>query len=131
MDALSFRRLLVIALLQVAVFLAALFTSRTAALAAGVLGVLALGRYAAIACFASMIGYSSKAGLRALVASAWIFGLAALIAAVAAVALRSKPSLPWAVAASFVGPLGMSALALGSGIAALASRPAGGLGAKR
>ena len=131
MDALSLRRLLAIALLQATVFFAALITSRTAALAAGVVGVLALGRYAAIACFASMMGYSTKAGLRALAASAWIFGLAALVAAIVAVAMRSKPSLPWAVAASFVGPLGMSALALGSGIAALASRPAGGLGAKR
>jgi hypothetical protein len=131
MDALSLRRLLVVALLQAAVCLAALFASRTAALAAGVVGVLALGRYAAIACFASMMGHSSRAGLRALAASAWIFGLAALVAAMAAVALRSKPSLPWAVAASFVGPLGMSALALGSGIVALSSGRADGLGAKR
>jgi hypothetical protein len=127
MDALSARSLLIVAVLQASVSATALVSSRTAALAAGAIGALALGRYAAVAFFASTIGSSARAGLRAFAASAWVLGLAALVAAVAAVALRARPALPWAVAAAFAGPFGMSALALGSGLCSLsAGRTASG-----
>jgi hypothetical protein len=82
--------------------------------------------------FARAVGSGGKAWMRAIAASAWILGFAALLAAVAAVALRAKGVLPWAVAAAFAGPLGMSALALGSGIGAFAAAhraavPSGGV----
>jgi hypothetical protein len=121
MDTLSARSLLIVAMLQASVAAAALASSRTAALAAGAIGALAIGRYAAVAFFASTIGSSAKAGIRAFAASAWVLGLAALLVAVAAVALRARAALPWAVAAAIAGPLGMSALALVSGLRALST----------
>jgi hypothetical protein len=131
MNALSARSILVVAALQAATALAALASSPTAAIAAAAIGALAIGRYAAVALFASSLCPSAaarpspRALFRLLSASAWILGLAALLAGVAAVALRAPNALPWAVAAAFAGPLGMTALALGSGLAAVAG-PAGG-----
>jgi hypothetical protein len=126
MEATTGRSLLVVAFLQAATALTALLSSPTAALAATAIGALAVGRYAAVAYFAASMGPSSRAGVRAFAASAWVIGLAALLVAVAAVAVRARPALPWAVAAALVGPLGMSALALGAGIGSLASAHTGG-----
>jgi hypothetical protein len=126
MDALSARSLLIVASLQASVALTSLVSSRSAALAAGAIGILALGRYAAVAFFASTLGSVAKASLRVMAASAWFLGIAALVAAVAAVALRERAALPWAVAAAFAGPQGMSAMALGSGISAAARAASGG-----
>jgi hypothetical protein len=124
MDAVSNRSIATVACLQAATAIAALLFSPTAALAVAAIGALALGRYVAVALFARAIGSGGKALMRFLAVSAWVLGFAALLAAVAAVALKAKGSLPWAVAAAFAGPLGMSALAFGSGISALAaSRP--------
>lgn len=132
MDALSARSLLIVAVVQASVSAAAaLVSSRTAALVAGAIGALAVGRYAAVAFFASTIGSSTRAGLRAFAASAWFLGLAALVAAVAAVAMRARPALLWAVAAAFAGPFGMSALALGSGLRFLSAGRAASGGAGR
>ena len=131
MDALSARSLLIVALLQASVSLAGLTSSRTASLAAGAIGILAVGRYAAVAFFASTLGSGARTGLRVMSASAWFLGIAALLAAVAAVALRARPALPWAVAAAFAGPIAMSALALCSGIGALASGGTDRSGGKR
>jgi hypothetical protein len=123
MNVVSARSILVVAALQATVALAAMPASATAALAAAALGALALARYIALSAFVASMG-PSKALPRALAASAWILGLAALLAGIVAVALRARPALPWAVAAALVGPLGMSMLALGSGLGALvAERP--------
>ncbi len=119
MDALSARSLLIVALLQASISLAALLSSRDAALVSAAIGVLAIGRYASLAFFASTMGRAAKSNLRVFAASGWILGFAALVAAIAAVALRVRPALPWAVAAAVAGPLGMSALALYSGVGAL------------
>lgn len=121
MDALSARSLLIVAALQTSISLTALFSSRTASLVAAAIGLLAVGRYAALAFFASTMGSPARAPLRLFAGSAWVLGLLALIAAIAAVALRVRPALPWAVAAAVAGPLGMSALALFTGVGALAS----------
>jgi hypothetical protein len=130
MDAISGRSLLVVASLQAATSLAALLSSPIAAAAAAAIGVLAVGRYAAVAFFAATMGRGSRSGLHVAAASAWILGLFALLAAVAAVMVRARPALPWAIAAAFAGPVGMSILALGTGIGSLVSRhPAQGGGA--
>ncbi len=127
----SARSILVVAFLQAATALAALSSSPTAALAAGAIGVLAVGRYVAVAYYASTLCSTARAGLRALSASAWMIGLAALLAGVAAVAVRARPALPWAVAAALAGPIGMSLLALGSGIGVLAAERTLNAGGKR
>src|SRR5512142_1688306 len=69
----------------------------TAALASAAIGILAVGRYVAVASFAASLGRRGPAA--ALSLSAWILGFLALIVAIAAVAARAKPSLPWALAA--------------------------------
>lgn len=125
MDALSWRSILLVALLQAIVALAALASSPTAAIAAAAIGALAVGRYLAVAGFAATLGSDAKAVLRLLSSSAWAIGMMALAAAIAAVAVKARPALPWAVAAAVAGPLGMSAMALASGIGALFSNRAG------
>ncbi len=128
MDALPARSLLIVAVLQASISLAALLSSRTASLVAAAIGLLALGRYAALAFFASTMGSPAKAPLRPFAGSAWVLGLLALVASIAAVALRVRPALPWAVAAAVAGPLGMSALALfrpGSALVGARRRPGG------
>jgi hypothetical protein len=125
MDATSGRSLCVVASLQAATALAALLSSPIAALAAGAIGALAIGRYAAVAYFARSLGPGSRPALHLLAATAWFLGLLALLVAVVAVLVRARPALPWALAAALAGPLGLSALALGSGIGSLGSgRPA-------
>ncbi len=127
MDALPARSLLIVAVLQASISLAALLSSRTASLVAAAIGLLALGRYAALVFFASTMGSPAKAPLRPFAGSAWVLGLLALVASIAAVALRVRPALPWAVAAAVAGPLGMSALALlaGLGVVGARRRPGG------
>jgi hypothetical protein len=129
----SGRSVLLVAALQAAIGLAALASSPAAALAATAIGALAVGRYAALAFFAQSLGPGGRAPLRAFAVSAWILGLFALAAAVGAVAIKARPALPWAVAAALAGPLGMSILAMGTGIKALtasgaATGPASGPG---
>ncbi len=119
MDAMSRRSLLIVASLQVSIALTALLSSPTAALAATIVGLLAVGRYAAVAGFAATLGSDTKALLHLLATSAWVFGMLALTAAVAVVALKARPALPWAIAAALAGPFGMSALAFGTGLGAL------------
>jgi hypothetical protein len=121
MDSVSGRSVLLVASLQAAISIAALSSSPASAIAASAIGALALGRYLALALFARTVGAGAGLQARFLSASAWILGLAAMLAALAAVALRAKPALPWAVAAALAGPLGMSALALGSGVGAVAA----------
>ena len=121
MDALSRRSLLIVASLQASIALTALLSSPTAAIAATVVGLLAVGRYAAVACFAATLGSNTKALLHLLATSAWVFGMVALAAAVAVVALKARSAVPWAVAAALAGPFGMSALAFGTGLGALYS----------
>jgi hypothetical protein len=121
MDSVSGRSIVIVASLQAAIAAVALSSSPTAALAAAAIGLLAVGRYAAVASFVATMGPGPKAGLRVFAGSAWMLGLVALAVAIAAVALRARPALPWAVAAAFAGPIGMSFLAFGSGIGALAA----------
>jgi hypothetical protein len=97
-----------------------------AALAASAIGLLAVGRFSAVAFFAATMGPGPKSVLRAFAGSAWMIGLVALAAAIAAVAVRARPALPWAVAAAFAEPFGVSVLALASGIGAFVSGRAGG-----
>ena len=120
MGSASGRSILIVAFLQAAVALASLASSPTAALAAGAIGLLAVGRFAAVALFAATMGPGPKAALRAFAGSAWLLGLIALAAAIAAVAVKERPLLPWAIAAALVEPIGMSLLALGSGLGSLA-----------
>jgi hypothetical protein len=125
MDPKSGRSILIIASLQAATALAALASSPAASLAAAAIGLLAVGRYASIAFFAATMGPGPASRLRFFAASAWAIGLLALIVALAAVALRLRAALPWAVAAAFAGPVGMSVTAFASGIGALAARTGG------
>jgi hypothetical protein len=119
MGSASGRSILIVASLQAAVVLAALASSPTAALAAAAIGLLAVGRFASVALFAATMGSGPKAGLRSFAGSAWALGLVALAAAIAAVAVKARPVLPWAIAAALAEPIGMSLLALGSGIGSL------------
>jgi hypothetical protein len=113
--------ILTVAVLQGTVALAALSSSAAAAAAAAAIGILALGRYGAVSLFATAVCERKGGALRALAASGWLLGLLALGAAVAAVAVKARPALPWAAAAAFAGPIGISLLALGSGVGALAA----------
>jgi hypothetical protein len=126
MDAVSWRSIAIVASLQAAVSLVALTSSQAASLAAATIGVLAIGRYFAVAAFAASLGScSNRTVLRALAGSAWMLCMVALAVALAAVLVKFRSALPWAVAAAFAGPFGMSALAFGSGLRALiSSRPA-------
>jgi hypothetical protein len=124
--AISWRSILLVASLQAALAIAALLSSPTAAIAAAAIGVLAVGRYFAVACFTATLGSDSKAGLRAFAGSAWAIGMLALAVAVAAVAVKARQALPWAALAAFAGPVGMSAMAFGTGIGALVSGRPGG-----
>jgi len=119
MDRKSGRSILIIAALQSATALAALASSPLASLAAAAIGLLAVARYASITVFAATLGPGPTAKFHVFVASAWILCFLALVAAVAAVALRARAALPWAVAAAFAGPFGMSVQAFGSGIGAI------------
>jgi hypothetical protein len=125
MDSVSGRSILIVASLQAAIALVALTSSPTAAIAAAAIGLLAVGRYAAIVLFTATLGSGPKSRFRALSGFAWALGFAALIVAVAVVALRARSSLPWAAAAAFVGPLGLSLLAFCSGIRALSAGRSG------
>lgn len=135
MDASSSRCLKAVVAVQAAVALAALLGSPKAAIAAACVGLLATARYVALAAYASTLLSPAKARLRPFVGSAWMGGIVALGAAVAAVAVKARPALPWAVAAAVAGPLCMSLLAVGEGIGALASdrlaRTGGNPGGKR
>ena len=110
-----------VAALQAAVSLIALSSSPRAAAAAAAIGVLALGRYAALALYASSVCGRRAAAGRPLAASAWILSIMAVGAAIAAIGVKAPGLLPWAAAAAFAGPIGMSVLALGKGIRALAA----------
>jgi hypothetical protein len=134
MDSVSVRGLIIVAAIQTAVAVAALLASSPpAAIIAVSIGLLAVGRYASIAFFAAAMAPGPAARFRFFAASAWIVGFLALVAAIAAVALRLREALPWAVAAAFAGPMAMSVLAFASGIGALAanSRASAGRGAPR
>jgi cobalamin synthase len=130
MDALSRRSLLIVASLQASIALTALLASPTAAVAAAAIGILAVGRYVAVACFAATLGSRAKAQVHILASSAWVLGMMALAVAVAAVALKAKPALPWAIAAALAGPFGMSALAFGTGLGAVVAGRTGRTGGK-
>jgi hypothetical protein len=116
----SGRSILTVAVLQGAVALLALSASPAAAAAAVAIGALALGRYWAVSLFATSVCERKGRAWRLLAASAWAIGLVALGAAIAAVAVKARAALPWAAAAAFAGPIGMSLLALGSGLGSLA-----------
>jgi hypothetical protein len=131
MVSMSGKSVILAASLQALVALGALASSPAAAITAASIGVLAVGRYAAMAAFASSLGSGRGGAFRVMAMSAWLLGLAALVAAMAAVAIKYSPQLPWAVAAAFAGPLGFSALALVEGFAGLASRRAGHPGGSR
>jgi hypothetical protein len=125
MDSRSGRSIVIVASLQAAIVAAGAFSSPKAALAATAIGALAVGRYVAVAGYVRTLIPGSKAAMRLLTGSAWVLGLLALLATVAVVAVRARAALPWAVAAAFAGPLGMSAQAFASGLGALtASRRA-------
>jgi hypothetical protein len=131
MDQKSGRSILIIAALQAATTLAALASSPTASIAAAAIGLVAVGRYASIAFFTATMGPGPAARYRVFAASAWIIGFLALAVAVAAVALRMRAALPWAVAAAFAGPVGMSVLAFKSGLGAIATGRRGAAGGDR
>jgi|GEM_PF-1919553 len=120
MDRVPARGLVIVAAAQVAVALAALlYSSLTAVAAAAAVGVLAVGRYLSLSLFAHTMAPGSDGRLRLIATSAWALGFIALLAAVAATAVRFRPALPWAVAAAFCGPIAISILALGAGVGAL------------
>ena len=121
MDSVSARGLIVVAAIQAAVAAAALVASPAAAIVAAAIGVLAIGRFFSLSLFARTMAPGSDRHLRLFATSAWVLGFVALLAAVAATAVRFRPALPWAAAAAFGGPVGLSALAFGSGIGALAA----------
>lgn len=125
------RSMLVVASLQAAIALAALTASREAFIAASAIGVLALARYGSLALLSSTLGSGARSGLRVLAGSSWFLGLMALGVALAAVALKARPVLAWAVASALAGPLGMSVLALGTGLGRLAGPRLGHSGGKR
>jgi len=109
-----------IIVLQGGLALIALLGSPEAAVVADAIGALAVGRYAAVSVFASSVCERGGRARQLVAASAWMLGLVALGVAIAAVAVKAKAQLPWAAAAAFVGPIGMSVLALGQGLGALA-----------
>lgn len=121
MDAIRARSVVAVAVIQAAVALSALFCSPSAALVAFSVGLLAIGRYVSVAFFAASMKPKSAPLARALAASAWGLGFVALLVLVAAVAAKAKADLPWAVAAAFAGPLGLTLYAAGSGLGLLAS----------
>lgn len=119
MDAISVRSIATVAGMQTAIALAALFCSPLATAVALAIGLLALMRYISVAFFASTMGQGSRRLPRFLASSAWALGFVALLIALVAVAIKAKALLPWAVAAAFAGPFGLSVLAFGSGLGAL------------
>jgi hypothetical protein len=131
MDSAIGKSLLVVVSLQTAIAVTALSSSPEAAIAAAAIGALAIARYGSVSFFAASLGTGDKLGLRTLAGSAWVIGLMALGAAIAAVAVKARPALPWAVAAAVAGPIGMSALAFGTGLGELASARPRRLGGKR
>jgi hypothetical protein len=131
MDSAIVRSMLVVASLQAAISLTALSASPAASLAAAAIGLLAIARYGSVSLFAATLGKNGRSEFRALAASAWIIGLVALGAALAAVAVKARPELPWAIAAAVAGPVGLSALALVTGFGELAAVRPGHSGGKR
>jgi hypothetical protein len=123
--------MLVVAFLQAAIALTALTASRGAFVAASAIGVLAIARYGSLALFSSTLGSGAKSGLRILSVSSWLLGLMALGVALAAVAVKARPVLPWAAVAALAGPLGMSVLAFGTGLGRLFGPRLGHSGGKR
>ena len=121
MDAISVRSIATVAGMQAAIALAALFCSPLAIAVALAIGLLALVRYISVVFFASTMGQSAPRWWRFLATSAWSLGFVALLVALVAVAIKAKEVLPWAVAAAFAGPFGLSVLAFGSGLGALAA----------
>lgn len=113
--------LISIAAIQAAVSLIALSSSPKAAAAAAAIGVLALGRYAALSLFASSVCDRRGRLGRLPAASAWILSLAAMGAAIAAIGVKAAFLLPWAVAAAIAGPACMFLIALARGVAVLAA----------
>jgi hypothetical protein len=116
MESVSARGLIVVAAIQAAIAATALLASPAASAAAAAIGILAVGRYFSLSLFARAMAPGSDRRIKIFATSAWLVGFAALLAVVAAVAVRSKPALPWAVAAAFAGPVGMSAIAFASGL---------------
>jgi hypothetical protein len=123
--------MLVVVSLQTAIAVTASWASREAFVAAAAVGILAIVRYASLSFYAATLGSAAKAALRLLAISAWAFGLLALGAALAAVAVKAKPVLPWAIAAALAGPIGMSILAFATGLGQLAGPRLGHSGGKR
>jgi len=121
MDSVSARGLIAVAAIQAAISAAALLASPAAAVASLAIGVLVVGRYLALSLFARAMAPGTDPRLKVFATSAWVLGFAALLAAVAAVAVRYKPALPWAVAAAFAGPIGMSVIAFASGLGSIAT----------
>jgi hypothetical protein len=121
MDRKTGRSILIIVALQSVTALAALLSSPLASLAAAAIGLLAVARYASIAFFAASMGPGPAAKYHVFVASAWILCFLALVVALVAVALKARAVLPWAIAAAFIGPVGMSVQAFGSGLGAIAT----------
>jgi hypothetical protein len=125
MEAFPVRSLLPVAALQASIAMTALILSPRAAFAAAAIGALALGRYAALAVFAATLGPGANGKAHSLAASAWALGFLALLAGIAAVALRVRPALPWAVAAAFAGPLAWSGMAVATGLGCVIKGRAG------
>jgi hypothetical protein len=131
MDSVIVKSMLVVASLQAATAITASQASREAFVAATAIGVLAFARYSSLAFYAVSMGPGAKGALRGFALFAWAIGLLALGAAIAAVAVKVRPALPWAAAAALVGPFGMSALALVTGLGRLAGPRLGHSGGKR
>jgi uncharacterized protein YhhL (DUF1145 family) len=106
--------------MQATIALVALFCSPLAAAVALAIGLLAFVRYIAVVFFVSTMGKCAHQWPRFLATSAWSLGFIALLVALVAVAVKAKVVLPWAIAAAFAGPFGLSVLAFGSGLSALA-----------
>jgi hypothetical protein len=112
--------------MQAGIVLAALFCSPLASVVALAIGLLAFVRYVSVAFFASTMGQCTHRWSRYLATSAWSLGFVALLVALVAVTIKDKEVLPWAIAAAFAGPFGLSVLAFGTGLGALAADRAGG-----
>lgn len=124
MGTLRFRSIVLVAVVQAAVAVYASFISLTALVICLLIGMAALGRYLALAAFSSSMTRKNDQLLRIIYLSLWIFAFLALFAILAAVIIKAKALIPYAVSAAFVGPVSLSLLALGAGIAGfVANRP--------
>jgi accessory gene regulator protein AgrB len=115
------RGLAAILAVQAALVLIAASASSYAVLVCAVVGILALGRYAAVSLFASCVCAHRERRAKVFAVATWVLFFVALGAVIAAVGVKAGDLLPWAAASACAGPIVLSMLALGSGIGELAA----------